>query len=196
MAAALELRVAVVLDNYFHANLANMLRDDLQELMAQPHYYRIDGRPILPIFEHTARWGATVLPTWADREGRRPFVIGSYMAHLREEQVPVGFDSLFFWHSPDVAWLEAYYKSPKFQVKVGSVFRGWRESYKRHMHSPPYLGFLNTTLQLARDHRPHFAQLVTWNDYGEGTDLGNRRGAKGASQGSYDGSCCGSYFGS
>lgn len=168
---ALGMNFAVVVDNYAEADLVNTLKEPLRELMSMPNYYRVYGRAVLPYYEHPERQGSAQLPSWRSCDGHHLFVIGTFSAHNHTGELPPGYDSMFFWNSPDMEWLEEYYSSTSFKLKVGPVYRGWREAYRNMKQSPPYLGYLGHTLKLVRRHRPHFAQLVTWNDYGEGTML-------------------------
>jgi len=167
-ATSLGMNFAVVVDNYAEPAIVDTVKDDMQRFMAMPNYYRVFGRPILPYYEHPWRWGSTKMPSWRASDGRRPFIIGTFMEHP-DGKLPEGYDSLFFWHTPDIDWLDSYYKTPSLALKVGSVFHSWREAYADRKHVAPYMGYLESTLRLARQHRPYFAQLATWNDYTEGT---------------------------
>jgi hypothetical protein len=164
----LGMNFAIVVDNYAEPEIVDTVKDEMQDFMDLPNYYRVFGRPILPYYEHPWRWGSTKMPSWRARDGHRPYIIGTFSQHPTGE-LKEGFDSLFFWHTPDIGWLEAYYLSPDLSMKVGSVFHGWREGYADRKHVAPYFGYLEDTLDLARRHKPYFAQLVTWNDYTEGT---------------------------
>lgn len=163
----LDMHFAIVIDNYARATIVEDVKADLRVWMEMPSYYRVFGRPVLPYFEHKDRQGTTVLPDWHTTDGHQPYVIGTYMVH--PDGLPVGYDSLFFWNSPDLKWLETYYNSLDFTVKVGAIYRGWHEAYTDRHHTPPYMGYMGRTLEMAQEFKPYFAQIATWNDYAEGT---------------------------
>jgi hypothetical protein len=69
-----------------------------------------------------------------------------------------------------------YSKSQDWQYRVAGAFPGFHDIYKQANVGPGY-GYLDDldgqtfhfTLQEAINHNPHMIQLITWNDYGEGT---------------------------
>lgn len=69
-----------------------------------------------------------------------------------------------------------YNKAKDWDYVVGGAFPGFHDIYKEAKVSNGY-GFLDSyegrtfhfTLQTALDHQPDLIQLITWNDYGEGT---------------------------
>jgi hypothetical protein len=71
-----------------------------------------------------------------------------------------------------------YKKAANWEFWVASVFPGFYDIYKDAGVSAGY-GFLDardgetfkTTMQLALENNPDAIQLVTWNDYGEGTNI-------------------------
>jgi len=70
-----------------------------------------------------------------------------------------------------------YQKSNSWSYKIGSAFPGFNDIYKEAGGSS--YGYLdsqngvifNSTLQYALDNNTDIIQLVTWNDYGEGTNI-------------------------
>ena len=77
------------------------------------------------------------------------------------------------------SYLTSFYKkSANWKYWVGSAFPGFEDIYKEAGVSEGY-GYLDArdgesfkqTLQLALDNNPNAIQLVTWNDYGEGTNI-------------------------
>jgi hypothetical protein len=86
------------------------------------------------------------------------------------------------------SYLDDFYrKSQSWQYKVGGAFPGFHDIYKEANVGPGY-GYLDAqdgqtfrfTLQQALNQNPDMIQLITWNDYGEGTiieptvEFGNR----------------------
>jgi len=76
-------------------------------------------------------------------------------------------------------YLSAFYKKAGFwDYCVASAFPGFNDIYKEAGVSEGY-GFLDaregetfkSTLQMALENNPDAIQLVTWNDYGEGTNI-------------------------
>lgn len=76
-------------------------------------------------------------------------------------------------------YLTSFYKKAAFwKYWVASAFPGYKDIYKEAGVSAGY-GFLDsrngetfkTTLSLALKNKPNAIQLVTWNDYGEGTNI-------------------------
>lgn len=76
-------------------------------------------------------------------------------------------------------YLTSFYKKTDFwDFWVASAFPGFKDIYKDAGVSAGY-GFLDardgetfiSTLKLAIDNKPNAIQLVTWNDYGEGTNI-------------------------
>ncbi len=70
-----------------------------------------------------------------------------------------------------------YQKSNSWNYKIGSTFPGFNDIYKDaggssygYLDSQNGITF-NSTLQLALNNNPDIIQLVTWNDYGEGTNI-------------------------
>mmetsp|Transcript_18605 Transcript_18605/g.40043 ORF Transcript_18605/g.40043 Transcript_18605/m.40043 type:complete len:472 (-) Transcript_18605:171-1586(-) len=164
----LGMNFAIVIDNFGDPGVADDVADNLKVWMEMPNYYRVFGRPILPYYEHQSKWGTSLMPGWRTKDGHQPYVIGTYWVH-KDELPALGYDSLFFWTSADLEWLKTYYENDDIPLKVGSVYRGWREAYLHQHHAGPYMGYLEDTLAMVKDYRPYFAQIVTWNDYTEGT---------------------------
>ena len=78
-----------------------------------------------------------------------------------------------------ITYLDGFYaKAKSWNVIVGAAFPGFHDYYKEAGVGPSY-GFLDAnngetfraTLQNALDHQPEIIQLITWNDYGEGTNI-------------------------
>ncbi|HEX9018982.1 MAG TPA: hypothetical protein VF806_07335, partial [Anaerolineaceae bacterium] len=70
------------------------------------------------------------------------------------------------------------YKSFGWKLNVAGAFPGFHDIYKEANVGQSY-GYLDAldgktfraTLQLALDQKPDIVQLITWNDYGEGTNI-------------------------
>jgi hypothetical protein len=76
-------------------------------------------------------------------------------------------------------YLTSFYKKASFwDFRVAGAFPGFKDIYKDAQVSEGY-GFLDarngetfkSTLQLALANNPDAVQLITWNDYGEGTNI-------------------------
>jgi hypothetical protein len=91
-------------------------------------------------------------------------------------------------HDVLLSYLDDFYdKSADWPYRVGGAFPGFEDIYKEANVGPGY-GTLDPldgqtfrlTLQEALDNNPDMVQLITWNDYGEGTiieptmEFGNR----------------------
>jgi hypothetical protein len=147
-------------------------------------YLKAAGRPVLlvfgnpPYFKASADWSAlfSVLDT--------PPVLVTEDAPL-----PPAASSSYPWPPMSLSqngaltqdalsgYLKTFYqKAQSWDYRVASAFPGFHDIYKEAGVSPGY-GILDArngetfryTLQAALDSRPDVIQLVTWNDYGEGT---------------------------
>jgi hypothetical protein len=160
--------------------LADTLRWMQQEWFTRPNYLRIQGRPLLlnfgPIyFRSVEAWTAA----FADLP-QRPLFFGLH--HLWRQ---AGADGGFTWvhydpweGNPDDRQIRArigevftYFSSNPREVIV-SAFPGFNDVYTHeHHHELAHRdgATMRETLQVAMAGPWPLIQLVTWNDYGEGT---------------------------
>lgn len=160
--------------------LVATLRWMQEHWFSQPHYARLEGRPLLlnfgPMyFREPAAWQAAFvdLPV-------RPYFFGLH--HLWRQ---AGADGGFTWvhydpweGTPDqrqiltrIGEVFTYFSSDPRQVLV-SAYPGFNDVYTNEFHHE--LAYqdgatLRETLQVALAGPWPVIQLVTWNDYGEGT---------------------------
>lgn len=82
-------------------------------------------------------------------------------------------------HDKLLSYLDEFYdKAEHWPYRVGGAFPGFNDIYKEAGVSAGY-GYLDAlegktfrfTLQKALDQQPDLVQLITWNDYGEGTNI-------------------------
>jgi len=122
----------------------------------EPHYYRHQGLPIVPMWNN-------------DDTIFAPLPVNAIYISRIELLPPEWASDTYTWVSD--TYLERYYEEDHPVVSSGSAFRGYRDCYYNKTLQEPNVSLLDTTLQRARRHRPEFIQLVTWNDYTEGTQL-------------------------
>jgi len=124
----------------------------------EPHYYQHQGLPIVLIWNNNETI-FTPLP-----------IPAIYISRL-EHSPPEWAVGTYTWVRPSDDWLVRYYELDHPAFSSGSAFRGYKDCYLNKTLEVPHLNMLEPTLQRASDHRPEFLQLVTWNDYTEGTQV-------------------------
>ena len=150
-----------------------------KEWFSQPQYLRLNNRPLLLV------WGSGFLQNaafWAsalDSLSVRPTVFGLH--HLWKG---VGADGGFTWVHFD-PW-EGTPTEDRIRQRIGEVFTyfstdpnqvivsacpGFNDVYKEHLRSLDYRGggTIRAMLDVGMTGPWPLIQLVTWNDYGEGT---------------------------
>lgn len=147
-----------------------------QHFFSSEYYIQIAARPLWMTFgpryfQQPAQWTEilSVLPSppaffalWHHRHR-----IGA--ANATGEFAWVDFD-------PSLGELEDFYTSPAAGLKIGSAYPGFHDYYAQGGWGESY-GFvdhqdgvtLQSTLSKATTHQVPYLQLVTWNDFGEGT---------------------------
>ena len=149
-------------------------------------YLKIDGRPVLfvfgnpPYFKQSSDWATlfSVLKT-------APILISE------DAPLPPAAPASFPWPPMSMtrsseltqntlsSYLTSFYQKAKsWDYHIASAFPGFHDIYKEAGVSAGY-AYLDTrsgetfryTLQVALDSHPDVIQLVTWNDYGEGTNI-------------------------
>jgi hypothetical protein len=148
-----------------------------------PLYLRQEGRPVLLIFGPESlsdqQWNAVLSalpkrPLVATLHERRTFAAGAFAW-------PPMWASENGVLSPER--LRAYWetfasKSKTWELRIAAAFPGFHDVYEQAGIHPSY-GYLDDrhgttfreTLHAARHSGADFVQLVTWNDYGEGTAI-------------------------
>jgi hypothetical protein len=141
------------------------------------------GRPIVLVFGPRRmrgdEWSGMLCSVFPSIESR-PML-------LKLNKCGEGFDGSFSWFpSGDnprslanvQQYLSGYYQRTRGQLSIGSVFPGFHDFYKEgsggkmksHGVLPEYDGkTFEVSMEEAREYRPSFIQLCTWNDYQEGT---------------------------
>jgi|GEM_PF-399093 len=147
-------------------------------------YLKLDGRPVLltfgpQYFTKSLDWDALfselpVQPLFFTLDNRiAPAAAGAYpwppmwKSNASGILTPTALDEYLY---------QFYQKAASWQYRVAGAFPGFNDVYQEAGVSSGY-GFLDflqgetlrSTLQAALEHEPDVVQLVTWNDYGEGT---------------------------
>ena len=161
------------------AHLTQTLQWMQQEWFSKPQYLRLHNRPLL------LNWGAGYLNSaavWShamEALAERPAFFGLH--HLWKQ---VGADGGFTWVHFD-PW-EGAPTAEQIRQRIGEVFTyfstdprqvivsacpGFKDVYKEHLRSLDYRGgeTLRAMLEVGMAGAWPLIQLVTWNDYGEGT---------------------------
>jgi len=150
---------AIVIDSAINRNIFADVGKKVAEWMSEPHYFRHFGNPIVPVFNDPDTV-FTPLPSPA-------VYISRY-----EVAKPAWAQDTYPWiNAQAVLDGEKYYREPHPAFATGSAYRGYRDCYPKKSLSPPHYGKLLPTLRVAARHRPAFVQLLTWNDFSEGTML-------------------------
>ncbi len=152
---------------------------------ADDAYLKVDGRPILFIFgPQYFKDGSTWTGLFA-RLPKAPLFV------TLNKPVPPEAEAAFPWppmwaavngvldHKTLLGYLDDFYaRADDWDYVVGGAFPGFNDIYKEAWMSAGY-GSLDAldgetfhfTLQIALNHSPDAIQLITWNDYGEGTNI-------------------------
>ena len=155
----------------------NWFRDDA--------YFRISERPVLFVF------GPQYFKSVSDWETLFSVLSAKPVFFTEDNTLPPVTASSYpwppMWASKDGVLTEKslndyltsfYKKAAGWDFWVASAFPGFKDIYKEAGVSDGY-GFLDArggetfkaTMQLALENNPDAIQLVTWNDYGEGTNI-------------------------
>lgn len=154
-ARAKGLSFAIVVDTALRSDLMTQTATKLAQWTQEPHYFRHQGFPIVPVFNHAS----TVFMALS--------FSAVYLSRFELPSVSWAVDQ-FTWVSPVFDW-GSYYLANHNAFATGSAFRGYVDCYQARSLAQPYTGMLTSTLQSAVDYMPKFVQLTTWNDYTEGT---------------------------
>ena len=161
-----------------------LLRADLEwasrEWFPAPHYVRLDGKPLLLNFGPLQVTDREAWKSALDLPGGRPAFFALH--HLWQG---AGADGGFSWihvepfkgePSPEVIRRRLAdthnYRSKDPGKSIPSAYPGYRDAYETSYHEPLDRRdgrTMRETLQAAMEGPWPVVQLVTWNDYGEGT---------------------------
>lgn len=173
---------------------ANSVQQHVQEVMvfmeenwfSSPYYCHLDGRPLLLTFgpqylKTSEEWekafsGLSSPPLFFTLDERlSPVAVGAYPWPPMWKS---GGDGILS-QSELTQYLENFYqKASAWPYRVASAFPGFHDIYQEAGVGQNY-GFLDDqegktfriTLERALQVNPNVVQLVTWNDYGEGTEI-------------------------
>lgn len=143
---------------------------------SDPHYIEIDGDPLLMVF------GPITLQTpeqWTDvfsTLNTPPTFLTLWDSSAEAGENAQGE---YAWVYEDNSYLENFYNStmPNLEIAMGGAYPGFKDFYQEG-GAGDNIGFtiehnngatLDQTLQLAQDADLDYLQLITWNDFGEGT---------------------------
>jgi len=153
--------IAVVVDNAVNKDIFTKSRAKLLEWTSAPNYYTQGGVPIIPVFND-----AKIIFD--------PLPIEAIYLTRREVEKPDWANGTFPWITSDLNFLEAYHQADwGSAITTGAAYRGFRDCYEQHSYTEPggFVGKLGPSLEVTSLYEPDFVQLLTWNDYSEGTML-------------------------
>lgn len=150
--------VAIVMDSVANPNIFVEAQAKMIEWTSWPHYYRVHGNAVIPLFQ-------------TPDINFQPFPFDAYYIVRRGGSVPSWAHGTYPWVTPSLDSLDLYYQEDHTlsSFAVGAAFRGFRDCYKDRTLISPFLQMLEPTLKLASKFQPEFVQVITWNDYSEGT---------------------------
>ncbi|OLQ11054.1 Inter-alpha-trypsin inhibitor heavy chain H4 [Symbiodinium microadriaticum] len=95
----------------------------------------------------------------------------AYYMTRREVPVPDWANGTYPWITADLEWLEEHYKKDHSlsSFAIGAAYRGFRDCYSNRVLHVPFLQMLEPSLLVTSKYQPEFVQVLTWNDYSEGT---------------------------
>jgi len=147
-----------------------------QDYFNKDYYIRIDNKPLMTVFgpryiQNESDWttvmqGITETPVWLS-------------LWYESDDMGSNADGEFSWVYENNTHLQNFYSNQvqKFEVVIGSAYPGFKDYYAQggwgsnmawnidHNNGQT----LQETLEMARNSGMEYLQLVTWNDFGEGT---------------------------
>jgi len=150
--------VAIVVDNAVNNNIFIEAQAKLVQWVGRSHYYRHNGIPVIPVF-NDVEINFQALPFEA------------YYMTRREVPLPDWANGTYPWITADLKWLEEHYKKDHSlsSFAIGAAYRGFRDCYSNRVLHVPFLQMLEPSLLMTSKYQPEFVQVLTWNDYSEGT---------------------------
>jgi len=140
----------------------------IRQRMQDSNYARFENRSLLPVFDFAGDKAPSVDQL---RAGLGDVVI---VSRLQPPQLE-GADHYYPWISgSDANSLRSYYENPPAGTRaiMGGVWRGFEACYsEKQVYLDHYANsaLLQDTVRLAKEYKPAFAQIMTWDDYTEGT---------------------------
>jgi len=150
--------VAIVMDSVTNPNIFIDAAQKMVEWTSLSHYYRHNGIPVVPIFQ-------------TPDINFQAFPFEAYYMVRRESNPPAWANGSYPWVTPSLNSLDLYYQQDHSlsSFAIGAAFRGFRDCYSDRTLITPFLQMMGPTLDLASKFQPEFVQVITWNDYSEGT---------------------------
>jgi len=150
---------AIVVDSAINKNIFAERGAKIASWMSEPHYYRHYGTPIVPVFNDPETiFVALPMPA-------------VYITRYELDKPWWAQDTYPWVNSNAVTNAQKYYREWHPYMVIASAYRGFKDCYPNHALSTPLQDQLHTTLAAASQYNPAFVQLLTWNDFGEGTQL-------------------------
>ena len=150
--------VAIVVDNAVNNNIFIDAHEKLIEWVGRSNYYRHNGIPVVPVFNDV-------------EINFKPLPFDAYYMTRREVARPDWANGTYPWITADLEWLEEHYKQDHSldSFAIGAAYRGFRDCYSNRVLHVPFLQMLEPSLLVTSKYQPEFVQVLTWNDYSEGT---------------------------
>ena len=156
----------------------------------RPNYLRMAGRPVLSSFAGDAEWGRSLRKIVRERANSELFLVPFYFAPSRREPPTLVDIAAMAWMHRDLDGFFAFGTAAPYDALARTIQReakAWHANgqlfmagiapyYRGLLHnfrvfeSDGYVGFVEQW-RAAIDSGADWAQLVTWNDWGESTYL-------------------------
>ena len=146
--------VAIVVDNAVNNNIFIEAQAKLVQWVGRSH----NGIPVIPVFNDV-------------EINFQPLPFEAYYMTRREVPLPEWANGTYPWITADLQWLEEHYKNDHSlsSFAIGAAYRGFRDCYSNRVLHVPFLQMLEPSLLVTSKYQPEFVQVLTWNDYSEGT---------------------------
>lgn len=138
------------------------------------NYIKVNGRPLIMCFgpqalTEPADWTAA----FSVLKDKPVFLPLQYFSHRVNNAANTNGQGEFMWTGNDADMANKYEHLKQFELRMGGALPGFKDYYVEGGQYPTYEhengARLERDLALATQHRPDFLQLITWNDFGEGT---------------------------
>lgn len=164
-------------------NRVSQARTDMLYLQSnffkKSNYIKIGNKPLLLDF------GPIVMQTPSDWNkifsGLSPkpafFPLCYHSGRVNNEQYTNGIGEYIWADGDEAGMVEKYKRKKDFEEFIGGAYPGFRDYYKEGGWGDNALGnidfengaLLQRLLKMAKDENMKYLQLITWNDFGEGT---------------------------